>query len=172
MQDSDILNGLRQANPEALRHAVLKYTAYVGTVICNTGRGRLAFADTEELASDVFLALWQNAARVLALKAYLGRCARNKTLNFLRGLRETLPLNESNLASLPQDETADAAMDEEMLAAALARLRPAEREVLTRHYYQNEKVAQIACAMGLSESAVKQRLVRGRESLRREMTNS
>jgi len=166
VQDSEILQGLRQADQNALREAVHRYTAYVGTVICNTGNGRVAFADMEELASDCFLALWESAARVLSLKAYLARCARNKTLNFLRGVRETYTLDEAAQYATPRNEVEDTD-----IADALSRLRPNEREVLTRHYYQNQKVAQIALALGITESAVKQRLARGREHLREELSS-
>ncbi|MCL2672586.1 MAG: sigma-70 family RNA polymerase sigma factor [Clostridiales bacterium] len=175
MQETELLKRLRRDDEDALREIVFAYGAYVSAVVRNTGGGRLAVADIEELASTAFFALWQNAARLRGqnLKAWLARTARNACIDFLRRQRDALPLEESMFADGAADPEALAIwhMEEEAVRDALARLRPAEREVLTRYYMHNQRVAQIARALGVTESAVKQRLARGRENLRRELTN-
>ena len=45
-------------------------------------------------------------------------------------------------------------------------MEPVDREIFLRFYYYYEKIAQIAAAMELTESAVKSRLSRGREKLK------
>ena len=50
--------------------------------------------------------------------------------------------------------------------SALLAMEPVDREIFLRFYYYYEKIAQIAAAMGLTESAVKSRLSRGREKLK------
>lgn len=173
MQDSEILQGLRQNDPSALHAAVFGYGAYVSTVLRNTGGGRLAVADVEELASDTFFVLWQNAARIRGqnLRAWLARTARNACIDFLRRQKENLPLEEATALDAASDPAhlAIRNMEADALLALLALLPNAEQEVLRRHYYQDQKVAQIALTLGITESAVKQRLSRGRARLRKEL---
>ena len=53
-------------------------------------------SDIEEVASDVFLSLWNNAEKVDAkkLKAYLGSIARNKSKDKLRELDVSLHIED------------------------------------------------------------------------------
>jgi len=175
MQETELIARLRVDDEDALREIVFAYGAYVSAVVRNTGGGRLPVADIEELASAAFFALWQNAARLRGqnLKAWLARTARNACIDFLRRQKETLPLEEALLPADMADPEALAIrhMEEEAVRAALRHLRPAEREVMTRYYMYDQRVAQIATALGITESAVKQRLARGRENLRRELSS-
>ena len=76
------------------------YTAYVVTVISKVAKERLSREDIEELASDVFVKLWERRNELNIQegkeKAYIGASARNHTLNLLkkRGLLSTIPLEE------------------------------------------------------------------------------
>lgn len=76
------------------------YTAYVVTVISKVAKERLSREDIEELASDVFVKLWERRNELNTQegkeKAYIGASARNHTLNLLkrRGLLSTIPLEE------------------------------------------------------------------------------
>lgn len=77
-----------------------RYTAYVVTVISKVAKERLNREDIEELASDVFVKLWERRNELNTQegkeKAYIGASARNHTLNLLkrRGLLSTIPLEE------------------------------------------------------------------------------
>lgn len=64
MDDSKLLRQLRRGNPQALEEAIAKYSAYVMAVIRNRSRGLLTPEDHEEIASDVFLALWRSGAQI------------------------------------------------------------------------------------------------------------
>lgn len=80
MTDTLLLRQLRRGSQRALEQAIEQYSAYVVTVIRNRSRGLLAPEDHEEIASDVFLALWQNAGRISA-----------GSLPFLAGSRSSEP---------------------------------------------------------------------------------
>ena len=55
------------------------------------------------------------------------------------------------------------------LWAALSSLSPADRELITLHYFSGLPLKEIASLMGKSHDAVRQRMVRLRQKLRQEM---
>ena len=85
---------LRAGSEDALQFFIHKYTPYVTTVIFNIIGTSMDMADIEEIAADVFFALWQNAATVHSVKGFLGTVARNKAKNKLRETGRELPLDD------------------------------------------------------------------------------
>ena len=57
-----------------------------------------------------------------------------------------------------------------IVKAALDGLEQQTREVFLRYYYYNQPIREIALATGLSETAVKSRLLRGRKKLKEQLT--
>ncbi|MDR0974569.1 MAG: sigma-70 family RNA polymerase sigma factor [Ruminococcus sp.] len=157
--------GIQNGSERALERIIDKYSAYVCTIIRNTVGESLSHEDIEELASDVFLALWNNAAKIKGdnLKSYLGKIAHNLSINRLRMVRETLPLDDEIIGST-EDELIGNEEREAVKSAVLAMNSP-DREIFLRYYYNAEPVALVARSTGLTEAAVKHRLARGREKL-------
>jgi RNA polymerase sigma-70 factor (ECF subfamily) len=169
MIDLFALRAIRRGDEDALARLIDKYGAYVSAIV----RGILAGApeDVEEVAADVFFALWRNADKPNAskLKAYLGAVARNKAKNKLRERRDALPLEEDRLVLSARDGPEGAALlrgEREAVRAAVRAMSATDREIFLRHYYALQTAAQIAAAMKMGESAVKSRLSRGREKLK------
>jgi len=166
--DALLLRGIRSGHENALEQAIDKYTAYVCTIIRNTVGTALTHEDIEEVASDVFLALWDNADKTDKLKAYIAAIARNKAKNKIRNVAEILPLEESVLADngyTPEDMT----ISEEgrrMVKSAVLAMEDTDREIFLRHYYGTQTVTDISRETGMNEATVKQRLVRGRKKLK------
>jgi RNA polymerase sigma-70 factor (ECF subfamily) len=161
--------GIQNGSERALARVIDRYSAYVCTVIRNTAGESVSHEDVEELASDVFLALWNNASKIRGnnLKAYLGRVAHNRAVNALRGIEEALPLDEE-IAS-EDGEVLEAVISNEEREAvknAVMEMGSPDREIFLRYYYNAEPVAAVAACTGLTEAAVKHRLARGRERLR------
>ena len=96
MDEAEALERLGKKDEAALVWLIERYAPYVNTVIYNIIGTVVSPCDVEEVASDVFLVLWQNAAAVQEgkLKAYLGAVARNKAREKLRSLGGELPLEE------------------------------------------------------------------------------
>ena len=129
--------------------------------------------DIEELASDVFVALWQ-AGRTLQtehLRGWLGRVARNQAISFLRKQRLQLVPDEDYLLVDERDaqKLLEAKERSALLNAALAALTPEDREIFLRRYYYNQTAGQIAEALHMNPSTVRSRLLRGRQALRTEL---
>jgi len=168
MFDKPLLNAVRQGKEYALEQIIDKYAAYVCVIIRNTTGESLTREDIEETASDVFYALWQNADRIEKLKGWLGTTARNKAKNKLRELRDSLPLDDALMSdgNNALEDTLLIDYEQSAVREAILKLDSPDREIFTQHYYCSQAVTKIASDVGMTEAAVKQRLVRGREKIR------
>ena len=168
LTEEQALRQMKQGSQDALAWFIHRYGAYVSTIIHNIIGQRMSNADVEEVASDVFLALWNNAGKILpnAARSWLATVARNTARSRLRRASDTLPLDEE--AVIVDDRTPEATLERREQAVrvrmALLSLNPVDREVFLRFYYQ--KTADIAADMGLNESTVRTKLNRGRAKLR------
>jgi RNA polymerase sigma-70 factor (ECF subfamily) len=175
LTDKAALRAIRRRDADALARIIDRYAAYVGTVIWNIIGDRMTREDIEETASDVFVALWENAEKAKAgkLKSYLGGIARNKAKNKLRELKAALPLEDDYIIVDDNDSPEDTLTEYEERQAvyqAVLEMPSSERDVFLRHYYFCQPVSRIAEEMGLNASTVKMRLARGREKLRAKLS--
>ncbi len=174
MRDAALLERLQRKDPDALEQLSERYRSYVCTVLSNMLQGVGAWADVEELCSDVFLALWQHAPEIRtgSLKPWLGTVARNRAKSWLRSRRE-LPMDLDEI-ELPDDGPGleDEVMRKELAAAvrrAVDSLRPKDREIFLRYYFYLQPAETIAAELGLAPASVRSRLSRGREVLRKKL---
>ena len=171
MTETNALKGLKKGSEEALEWFVDAYTPYVTAIIHNIIGDCMDMADVEEVASDVFFALWENARKVYSVKGYLGTVARNMAKNKLRSLGCDLPLDEKILVIAGGNP--EAALEEKEKARAVKRavlrMPYPEREIFLRHYYYCQKIETISEEMSIPLSTVKTKLRRGRARLGREL---
>lgn len=171
MTDKAALRAIINGDEAALTVLIDRYAAYVGTIIFNIIGDAMSREDIEESTSDVFLALWKNADKPLGgkLKAWLGAVARNKAKNKLREIRDSLPLDEDNLTGVAASPETIMTEEEEreIMYRAVRSMKQQDREIFLRHYYNLQRITQISEEMDMSESAIKARLHRGREKLRK-----
>ena len=166
--DVFLLGAVRRGSENALKQLIDKYAAYVCVIIRNVAGERMTREDIEEIASDVFFSLWENADRVEKLKGWLGATARNKAKNKLRGTRDEIPLEDDLISdgSFAPEDILISDYEKNAMKSAVLLLESPDREIFTQHYYESRTVAAIAKETGMTESAIKQRLVRGREKLK------
>ena len=96
MTEAVLLARLRKGDSRALNTIMARYGPYVQTIAANITIPPLRAEDVEEVAADVFLALWNNADAVEEgkLKAWLAAVTRNTAKNKLRAHRLALPLED------------------------------------------------------------------------------
>ena len=85
---------MQRGSERALEWYIHTYTPYVSTIIYNIVGSHMDMADVEEVAADVFEALWKNASTIRSPKGFLGTTARNLAKNKCREMGFTLPLEE------------------------------------------------------------------------------
>lgn len=135
LDEKELLRQLQKQRAGALEQAVAQYGAYVLAIIRNRSRGVLTPEDHEEIASDVFFALWNGAARIERgqLRPWLGAVARNRTAEAMRKQNVFLPLEDDTLITL--DRLWEQMLEQERCAAitqAMRALPDEDREIFYR----------------------------------------
>ena len=169
MTEATALRELKRGSETALIWFIDAYTPYVTAIIHGIIGEHMDMADVEEVASDVFFALWENAGKVYSVKGYLGTMARNKAKNKLRDLTYDLPLEEQILVlegGNPEDTMEEKERNRAVRRAVL-QMRQPEKEIFLRHYFYCQKIDTISAEMNLPLSTVKTKLRRGRARLGR-----
>lgn len=170
--DGDLLRSLQKQSADALEQAIAQYGAYVLTIIRNRSRGVLAPEDHEEIASDVFLSLWHGARDITSgqVRPWLGAVARNKTVEVMRRKKVFVPLEDDALISL--DRLWEQMYERqrcEAIRQALSCLAEEDREIFYRFYDLSQTTVQIAEQLHLNAATVRSRLMRGRQTLRKQL---
>ena len=126
-------------------------------------------SEAEDIVQDAFVELWRNASRFNPQRGSLRSFLIGVTSNLIRRrLRSDRPYDE-----LEDDSSLCGPIDlaslerAEMIARAVAALPPLQRETLILAEYEEMSLEEIGCATHANLAAVKSRLHRARENLRR-----
>ncbi|WP_322174091.1 sigma-70 family RNA polymerase sigma factor [Acutalibacter caecimuris] len=169
--DHQLLVRLREQDPAALETAIRRYSPYVAAVAKKTLGPLGAQQDVEELTSDAFVALWQNAGKLRDdsdLKYWLAVVVRNAALRYRQKLGQELPLEENLVFDAHTPETeAERSEQARLVRSAVDGMESVDREIFLRHYFWRQTVHEIAGDMAKNQSAIKSRLARGREKLKK-----
>lgn len=127
--------------------------------------------DAEDVTQEVMLKLVRHAPRIEGeehLRNWLIRVTVNECNNVFRSAWwwRNAPLEEAALA-----EKEDAHERSDALDAALSALNPKLRVVVHLFYYEDMKTDEIAAALGIKPSAVRERLHRARRKLKEQLTS-
>jgi RNA polymerase sigma factor (sigma-70 family) len=164
-----------RAGKEAFVEIVQRHQTAVAAVAYSV-TGRIGF--TDDIAQETFLRAWKRMGTLrepAKLKAWLTKIAHDCAVDVLRREKPHTSLDDERVSlteAMEQspDKAAADGEDEQMVWAALAELPETVRTPLVLFYREGQSVAGVAAALDLSEDAVKQRLSRGREALREQVT--
>jgi RNA polymerase sigma factor (sigma-70 family) len=171
--ESNLYAACLRGDREAFGEIVRQYQNLVnGVAYSITGNVQ----ESEDLAQETFIAAWQRLRElreVEKLPAWLCGIARNLANNYLRRTQvERQKRSESTLETLPAvaiEEESEKAGRIALLWATLKEIPLQFREPLVMYYQQNQSVQDIAAALEISESNVRQRIARGRTYLKKEV---
>lgn len=166
-----LAQGLRKHDEKALEKAIEQYSRLAASVVYSVSRGSLTKEDIEELVSDVFTTLWNNAEKVQdgKLKGYICTIARTRTLNKLAAKDSSPILNIDDYD--PEDDFSIADETEKKdihreLREIIKEIEMPDREILVRYYFHCQTVSQIAEEMDIKLGTVKTKLRRTREKIK------
>jgi RNA polymerase sigma-70 factor, ECF subfamily len=184
-EDARILRGLRAGIDEAYRELIDRYEQPIYGVVYrlldNPG-------DTSDVVQEVFVKVFRgvNSFREQSsLRTWIFRIALNEAHNhrrwFTRHCRREVSIENERgdnrspleLASDPGRSPFDQALETEnrtLIERALARINPVFRTAVVLRDIQNLSYEEIAEILQVSLGTVKSRILRGREALRRELT--
>jgi len=125
----------------------------------------------DDLAQEVWIAVWQALPRLseqAAIKGYIARIAQNICVTHVRRalVRQTEQLNDAQAdpAPAPDEATAQAARLERLVEAV--RRLPDNLKAVATLYLEDMPVQEIALALGIGVSNVSVRLHRAKSALR------
>jgi len=127
-------------------------------------------ARSEEVAQEAFLVAWQKLPGMSpapSLPGWVCGIARNLARNAARRRRETAMITTDHATHDPTALDQLITREDGALAdRALETLSEREREAIVLYYRNDESLATVAAALGITEAAAKKRVLRGREHLR------
>jgi RNA polymerase sigma factor (sigma-70 family) len=171
--DSDLVQAAIRGDKRAFVSIVARHQAMVcGITLTILGN----FAESEDAAQDTFVSAWRNLRNLRnpgKLRSWLAQIARNSALERLRRNKRHVPLDDALLvedAAATPDKAAATEEEAAIVCSSLAKLPELYRLPLILFYRESQSVRAVAETLGLSEDAVKQRLARGREMLRNEVS--
>ena len=135
--------------------------------------------DAEDLTADVFVKAMKSLDRYqdrgLPFAAFLYRIARNAAIDRSRTLKQ--PLSVDGLLVEPsskQDVEAEAslAVEKSILLAALSKLKPEHRDVISLRFIEGYAALEVAQMLGKTEGAIRTLQHRALERLRKEFDNA
>ena len=171
--DDDILLARRIAagDPAAFGTLVDRYGERIFALVMRIAANR---HDAEEIVQETMVRAYTAIARFdgrSSLGTWLCRIACNTAISALRRRKPAPEFDERRAAAVADDEV-DSLLggraDEELVAAlnaALCRLQPDERALVTLYYYDDRPLGECAAILGCTESAAKVRLHRIRKKL-------
>ncbi len=176
MDDALIVDLYWARDDRAIDETRDKYGGYLDRIAMNLLNRR---EDAEECVSDTYLAAWNAMPpeRPGILRAFLGRIARNISLDRLKRLRaqkrgggETEAVFEELSELIPGGDTPDGELDRKELLRDIEDFLRAEpersRNIFLRRYWYADPVKVIAKRYGLRSNAVSAQLLRTRTKLR------
>ena len=171
--DQELIEACRAGQLGAFAQLVERYQNLVCAVAFSaTGDRGLS----EDVGQETFVAAWKALPSLedpTKLRGWLCQTARNVSKMALRKRRREVPVDDAALERASDEASAlDGVVTREQAALvqrALAEIPETYREPLVLFYREDQSIKQVADGLGLTEDAVKQRLSRGRQSLKQEI---
>ncbi len=184
-EDARILRGLRAGIDEAYEELIQRFQQPVYSIVYRLlGNPN----DASDVVQDVFVKVFRSVGAFReqsSLRTWIYRIAVNEAHNhrrwFSRHCRREVPLenereeqsNGLELAADPGRSPFEQALDSEnrqLIEQALTRINPTFRTAVLLRDIENLSYEEISEILQLSLGTVKSRILRGREALRRELT--
>lgn len=176
MTEKQLLTKLRAGDERALDAAIQDYSRLLWSIARSVLHNVAAAEDMEECVADAFIQLWKNSGSINeshgSVKTYLCVAVKSRAIDRYRKAvqKSTVALDEQ-LAELGTgifDQTLDAVLQRELLAAIQALGEP-DHEIVLRRFYYRQKPKDIAVALDLSAKQVENRIFRTKQKLREQL---
>ncbi|MDA8103249.1 MAG: sigma-70 family RNA polymerase sigma factor [Nitrospiraceae bacterium] len=170
--DAELVVLIASGSQEALVEVYRRHVGYVyGVALRVVGPGALA----EEVAQDVFLALWRQPDRYdpsrSPLRGYLAMMASRRAIDRLRSEAARHRREEAATSAEPADRSPVAECDRVAtlldMRDALATLSDEEREAIELAYFGGYSYREVALLLSQPEGTVKSRIRSGLSRIRR-----
>ncbi len=171
-----MLAGLTAGDERSLDAAIQSYSRLLWSiaraVLCNIGSAE----DMEECVADAFVQLWKSSAALKesrgSVKTWLCVAVKSRAIDRYRKIvqKSEIAFDEqiSSCGMEIVDQTLDAVLQRELIAAIQALGEP-DREIIMRRFYYRQKPKEIALALDLPIKQVENRIFRAKQKLRAQL---
>jgi RNA polymerase sigma-70 factor (ECF subfamily) len=169
----ELVSEIKKRNTNAFEFLVQEYTKpvyYLVFNILNTGGTK---EDIEECVSDVFLEAWQKIGgfdnKRGSFKTWLLILAKHKALDYKRRAEKYAPEpfeDDASIATIDVEKQAADRETQQIIIKTIHTFNDVDRQLFIRRYFLGEDISTLMSSMGLSRSAVDNRLMRGRNKIK------
>lgn len=171
VKEEKILLGIQNRNEKYLDQAIKDYGRLMYALIERFIHND--HAAVEEIVSDVFIELWNNAARIDltrgSLKNMLCLIARSRALDYLKKNQKlSRNIEYSEEFTMQESSVEETLIEEEKykeLCETIKSLKEPTATIFKMRYFQNESIENIAFKLGMKRDQVDNHLSRGRKKL-------
>lgn len=172
IDEENYIRELKRHNEAALEYIIGQYGSFVKSIV---GKRLYRFPQyIEECMNDIFFQVWNNIRYYDCMKNsfenWLAGVARFRSIDYLRKHRRELELQDIDAVTIAgkEDTFQDAAETEisEELEQMLSCLNPRDQEIFRRLYIEEQTVDQVSRDMKMKDSAVYNRISRGKRKIR------
>jgi RNA polymerase sigma-70 factor, ECF subfamily len=171
--DADLLAAATQRDAAAFGRLITKYHGMVYRVVWRITNGN---AESEDIAQEAFLKLWNNPAQLReagALKGWLARVAHNLAMDWFRHRHSGADLEVMEIAD--QRPTAEDNLNRDWVTArinaAVAKLPERQRQAVTLVHFEHFSQPDAAQVMELSLDGFESLLARARRALKEQLAD-
>ena len=171
-----LVHAAMAGDPQAFGELVVRYAGLVTGVaysVCGD------FARSEDVGQEAFLEAWKNLATLrepAKFPSWLCTIARRRAIDVVRRSksRPTMDLSDEPVdpANLNPEAIMTAKQERDFVWSMLERLPETYRETMVLYYRGEQSVSEVATVLDENEATIRQRLKRGRELLRSEVTDT
>ena len=174
-----LLKKCLKGDPQAFEVIVSKYQELICAITFSAAPD---VQQSEELAHQTFINAWKNLSQLKDLskfRPWLCTIARNNIRNFINKNKRDIiakakPMENINDTAADQSGPLESAIKKERQALvrdAIQQIPQRYREPLVLYYRRQQSVKQVARSLDLSEDVVKQRLHRGRNMIKDQLSS-
>lgn len=167
-EDLDLVRAAATGDRAAFGELYVRYARMVHGILL----GRVPPGEAEDMVQDVFISAMKQLSGLRAAAAFpgwLAAIARNRALDYFRGSRDRVPLDENQAARQPAGNAGDDAF---LVLDVVRRLPEAYRETLILRLVEGMTGPEIALRTGLTPESVRVNLCRGMKMLREQLGGS
>lgn len=171
--ESELISEIKKRNLNAYGFLIKEYTKpvyYLTYNILNIGNSK---EDIEECVADIFMEVWLKINEFDSersnFKTWILMLTKYKALTYKRRLKNNNVENIDDYQLKESDTVEKQIIDREIqkkLLETINSFNKTDKELFIRRYFYNEKISDIMQSLGLSRSALDNRLLRGRKIIK------
>lgn len=171
--ENNFISGLRKKDESAIEFAIVLYLPVVKSsiikVLYNIGRNE----EIEECMNDVFLSVWNNIEKFsgndpLDFKKWIYNISKFKAIDYYRKICKNKEVTLEQWGQQTENSAEDefvALQDRELLIKLINTLDPIDKTIFIMKFFWGTKSNEIADKLGITTSAVDNRIYRGKLKL-------